>query len=92
MAKEQYMITTVDNPYNPFDDYDNWLMYDITSGYNTNAYLARIARTSDELTDIENEERISEAIDEILRYDVLDLYRKVTKDSKCGEKLTPTTP
>lgn len=73
------MLTTVDNPYNPFDQWDKWLMYDNDAGYNSCAYLARIAHTSDELSDSENEDEINRAIDEIIRYDPFGLYRKVTK-------------
>lgn len=73
------MLTTVDNPYNPFDQWDKWLMYDNDAGYNSCAYLARIAHTSDELSDSENEDEINRAIDEIIKYDPFDLYRKVTK-------------
>lgn len=73
------MLTTVDNPYNPFDQWDKWLMYDNDAGYNSCAYLARIAHTSDELSDSENEDEINRAIDEIIRYDPFNLYLKVTK-------------
>lgn len=61
-----YAITTSDNPYDPFDDFNNWLSYDHLKGYNTSEYLARIARTSDELTDQENAREIEAAIDEII--------------------------
>lgn len=81
---EEVMLTTVDNPYNPFTHYDDWLMYDITHNYNTNGYLARIAKTADSFTDKENAEAIRDAIYEIVRYDVFDMYRAVTRDSKFG--------
>ena len=52
----QFALTTIDNPYDPFTQYSDWLMYDITNGYNSNAYLARIAHTSERLSEQENEE------------------------------------
>ena len=47
-------ITTFDNPFNPFKDYDSWLMFDIEKGYNTCGYLGRIARTTDQMSDAED--------------------------------------
>lgn len=74
---EQYAITTVDNPYDPFDNFDQWYLFDVLKGYNSCAYLARIAHTSDQLTDEENEYEIEKAIDEIIKYDFMNIYRKV---------------
>ena len=73
------MLTTVDNPYNPFTDFDKWLSYDNDAGYCSCAYLARIAHTSDVLSDSENEDEINRAIDEIIRYDPFNIYMKVTQ-------------
>ena len=70
-------LTTFDNPYDPFKDFDSWLLYDSEKGYNSCGYLGRIARTSDSLTDEENEEEIERAIDEIIKYDFLNIYKKV---------------
>ncbi len=71
------MLTTKDNPFDPFNDFDSWYMFDMDKGYNSSAYLDRIARTSDALTDEENNREIERAIDEIICYDFLDIYRKV---------------
>ena len=80
------MLTTIDNPFDPFDDFDSWFLYDVEKGYNSCAYLARIAKTSDSLTDRENEEEIARAIDEILVYDFMNIYKKVQKDVENDEK------
>lgn len=71
------MLTTVDNPYNPFEDFDNWLMFDMEKGYNSCAYLARIARTSDQFSEEENDREVERAIDEIIAYDFMNIYKKV---------------
>jgi hypothetical protein len=71
------MLTTVDNPYNPFEDYDNWLMFDMENGYNSCAYLARIARTSDQFSEEENDREVERAIDEIIAHDFMNIYKKV---------------
>lgn len=73
------MLTTVDNPYDPIDDFMNWYMFDVENGYNSCSYLARIAKTSEQFTDLENEEEIERAIDEIIEYDFRNVYVKVKK-------------
>lgn len=73
-------LTTFDNPYDPFDQFDQWFMYDTDKGYNSCGYLDRIARTSDQLSDEENDKEIERAIDEIIKYDILNIYKKVKKN------------
>ena len=73
------MLSTIDNPYDPFDNFSSWYMYDVESGYNSCAYLARIAKTSEQFTDTENEEEIERAIDEIIQYDFRNIYVKIKK-------------
>ena len=73
-------LTTNDNPYSPFDDFDKWFMFDNVRGYNSCSYLARVARTSDALTPQENSEALEEAIDDIIRLDVTNNYKKVFKE------------
>ena len=80
-----FALTTIDNPFDPFDQFDSWLTFDLDMGYNTCAYLARVARTSDSLSDSENEREINRAIDEILKYDFMNLYKRVSRK-------TVTTP
>lgn len=72
----QCMLTTVDNPFDPFDQFDSWYQFDVDKGYDSCSFLARIARTSDQLSDAENEREIERAIDEIIKYDPMNVYRK----------------
>ena len=76
------MLTTFDNPYDPFEDFTSWLLFDHEKGYNTCNYLARIAKTSDELSDQENNKEIERAIDEIIYYDPFNMYKKVKRNSQ----------
>lgn len=77
MARNMVALSTVDNPYNPFSQFPQWFLYDIEKGYNSCAYLDRIAKTSNSMTDEENAEEIERAIDEIIKYDPLNQYIKV---------------
>ena len=72
-------ITTVDNPYDPCDQFDQWYRFDCDHGYNSCGLLARLAYTSSQLTDNENAYEIELAIDQIIKADPLNLYRKVKK-------------
>lgn len=77
----QIAITTVDNPYDPFTQYDEWFAWDMALGYGTCAYLARVTRTSDELSIADQDLALEYAIDGIISEDVLGLYKKVTYNS-----------
>ena len=70
-------FTTFDNPYNPFDEFTSWFMFDEEKGYHSCAYLGRIAKTSEQLSDEENAQEIERAIDEIIKYDFQNIYKKV---------------
>lgn len=71
------MLTTTDNPYNPFTQFKEWNLYDIQQGYNTNSYLGRIVKSSDDLSEPQQIEDINNAIDEIVSMNILGIYRKV---------------
>lgn len=85
------MLTTVDNPYNPFVQFDEWYAYDHQRGYNTLEYLARMAPTSIELSDEENDMILNDAITEIIYYNVLGIYQKVTAETFDEIKSRPLT-
>ena len=73
------MLTTVDNPFDPFEQFTSWFMFDEEKGYHICSYLGRIARTSDQLSEEENELENERAIDEILKYDFRNIYKKVVQ-------------
>lgn len=77
--KVEHMLTTVDNPFDPFTNFDEWNAYDMVLGYHTSAFLARVIATSDELSQANQDAAIEQAIDEIVRENVLGVYMKVSK-------------
>ena len=73
------MLTTFDNPFDPFEQFTDWFMFDVEKGYNTCSYLARIAKLTDDMSDQEVNDEIERAIDEIIQYDFMNIYKKATK-------------
>lgn len=76
------MLTTVNNPYDPFDQYDEWYAFDSRMGYHTPSFLARVTVLSDETSEADQNLAIELAIDEIVRENVLGLYKKVSREVK----------
>ena len=72
------MLTTVDNPFDPITQFDDWYEYDESKGYCTSGYVARIAKTSDDLSKNDQDLAIQAAIDEIISMNPDGFYKKVT--------------
>lgn len=68
---KDFALSTSDNPFSPFDNFDGWYEYDEEKGYHTCQYLARIAHTIPDLPDAINDDIIEKAIDEIVRENIL---------------------
>lgn len=75
------MLTTIDNPFNPFTQYESWYSFDSSKNYNTRNYLARIVKSSDELSEVDQASALEKGIDEIVKLNILGIYLKVTPDS-----------
>lgn len=71
------MLTTYDNPYNPFTEFSKWYVFDTMHGYDCCGYVDRMAATSPGFTHVENDRAIEEAIDNLIASDFLHIYRKV---------------
>ena len=79
MARE-CKLTTVDNPFNPFEQFDQWFMFDVNNNYDCCGRLMRIAKIEDDMTENEAEIEIERAIDEIVANDILGIYTKVVRE------------
>jgi hypothetical protein len=75
----EFMLTTFDNPYDPFTQWDEWYAWDATAGYCTPGLLARISYSSDEISDADQFLAIQQAIDEIVRENVSGMHRKIQR-------------
>jgi hypothetical protein len=97
MLIQEIMVTTIDNPYNPFKDWDEWFFYDLSMGYFTCERLARIVTISDQLSDEEIFESVNYGIEELMKYGCINKkgefieYKKVYKHKEgelSDEKVT----
>lgn len=75
----EHMLTTFDNPFNPFTQFEEWFTWDVAAGYRTSEFLARIVIDSPELSDADQRQAIEDAIDEIVRENISGMWRKVSE-------------
>ena len=68
------MLSTSDNPWDPWTHFNEWNAYDMQAGYYTLAYMARIAQSSDELSEADQDLAVELAIEEIIRLNINGLY------------------
>lgn len=74
-------LTTEDNPFNPFTEFDKWYNFDESNGYHSCAYLARIARISKEMSEEDQNFAIESAVDEICKFNLTGNYKKVVEET-----------
>ena len=74
-------LTTYDNPFDPFTQFDSWFAFDTEKGYYTCSRIARLTNLTDDMSEVEKNEEIERAIDKIIEIDVLDIYKKVKREN-----------
>jgi len=74
---QEHMLTTIDNPYDPFTEYDEWYAFDESHGYRTTSFLARVVKTSNELSDADQSLALELAIEEIVTENISGMYKRV---------------
>ena len=72
-----HMLTTTDNPFNPHTQWDEWNQWDEAAGYYTNAFLSRVAISSPELSEADQDQALEDAIEQIVKENVTGMYRSV---------------
>lgn len=79
---ERVMLTTVDNPFDPFTQFDEWYAWDEAAGYHTTAFLARVVITSEELSEYDQRLAYEQGVDEIIRENVSGMHQRVYEKIK----------
>lgn len=88
----EYMLSLIDNPFDYFTDFREWLKFDIEYCQKNNVptcceFLARVAELSDDMTQKERDEEIERAIDEIVLHDFRNVYKKISRTTEIIEPL-----
>lgn len=86
-VNKECRLTTFDNPFDPFEDFVSWELFDKEKGYNSSNLLARITKDSDDLSQLEKDLEIERAIDQIIKYDFMGIYKKVVKETTIDDEI-----
>lgn len=80
---KECLLTTKDNPFNPFTHFREWYLYDVKAGYNTCGLIARMNPYYDEdLSPGETERELESVYDRIIKnVDFQRIYKKVYKEN-----------
>ena len=88
LKAEDILLTTKDNKFNPFTEYDQWREFDtdvINHPYNTEAYYMRVLgmRSPDSFTNEMVSQELVQVFEEIIRINNelgYDIYQIITRD------------
>lgn len=75
MQKDVF-ITTYDNPYDYFEQFDEWLNFDRQKGYYTLEYVARLAKLAPDLSEEEQKIEMENVFNTIIEWNG-NFYKKV---------------
>ena len=86
------MLTLIDNPFDYFTNFREWLKFDIEHSQKFDhksscELLARTANLEDDMTQKERDIEIERAIDEILEFNPLGIWKKVSKTTEVVEPM-----
>lgn len=73
--KERVHITTIDNPFNPFEDFASWYDFDMEKGYCSCQRVARLANVTDDMSEVEMEVETERATRRLVEIDPLDIFQ-----------------
>jgi hypothetical protein len=87
-VERQVAITTIDNPYSPFTQWQEWNRFDVAQGYHSSAFLARLTQDTELLGETIHQSTVEQAIDEMIMHNLLGLWIKAVR---VGDKETRTS-
>ena len=87
MTETVITLTTIDNPYDPIDQFDEWYDFDMVRGYGTLEYLMRIAHPVESMSAEEEAQEMESAINRILELDFEGIYKVVKKEVEVEDEL-----
>ena len=80
MTKETW-VTTLDNPFDPFSEPENWKRFDEDHKYFTTALICRFLKVSDDFDQETYNQCLEDAVNEIVRFNFTGNYRKVVNEN-----------
>lgn len=75
-------LTTVDNPFDPFEQFTSWYLFDMEKGYDCCGRVDRLINVSDDMTEFEVEKENERAIDRLIELDFTDTFKKVIRETE----------
>lgn len=79
MSKE-YMLTTFDNPFDPFEQFVLWQLFDKEKGYNSCERLMRLAHLTEDMSQKEIDEEVDRAMDVLIKNDLTNTFKRATRE------------
>ena len=73
-------ITTFDNPYDPFEQFTSWLLFDNEKGYHSIERAMRLAHLTDDMSSAEVDAEVERAIDKLIEIDFTNTFKKVVRE------------
>lgn len=80
--KRQVWLTTIDNPFDPFDQYDDWKRFDEDHGYFTDSKVCRVMNNEQDFDDETFSQFCEDAVDTLLELNPYGIYRKAVKETE----------
>lgn len=81
---DEFMLTTIDNPWSPFTHYEEWKKYDLMCGHNTYETLAVLGNFGLHFKELSSEDfskLVDATIDRLIDTDPSGKWIKVWKDT-----------